>query len=113
MKGDLEASVRAALTGNFYISEESHETRTEDAIMRIAAAQLKAVAIAIAVASDEIPDGDDPEGWVMDKPFSKADALFAIGGIASLLANAHTLLAETQPEPDTATKPAESEAANG
>ena len=107
MSADLEASVRAALGGNLYITESSHETRTEDAIMRIAAAQLKAVVLAMAVASDEIPDGDDPEGWVMDKPFSKADALFAIGGIASLLANAHTLLAETAPSAT------ESEAANG
>jgi hypothetical protein len=111
VSAELKASVRAALAGNLYIDESSPCTRTEDAVMRIAAAQLKAVALSMALASEEIDDGDDPEGWVMDKPFSRADALFAIGGIQSLLANAHTLLAES--ERDTATKSVESEAANG
>lgn len=113
MSADLEAGVRAALAGNLWIDASSPGLRTEDAIMRIAAAQLKAVAISMAVASEEIPDGDGAEGWVMDKPFSKFDALFAIGGIASLLANAHTLLAETETQVDSAPVPAESEAANG
>ena len=97
MTTKFKASVRAALAGNFYINESSQHTRTEDAIMRIAAAQLKAVAICMAVASEEISDGDISEGWVMDEPFTKTDAIFAIGGIASLLDNAHTLLAETEP----------------
>jgi len=110
MSAHLKASVRAALAGNFWIDESSPGLRTGDAVMYIAAAQLKAVAIAFAVASDEISDGDGELGWVMNKPFSKAETLAAINGIASTLANAGRLLADT--EADAASAP-ESEAANG
>ena len=100
MSADLKASVRAALAGNFWIDEASPGLRTEDAIMYIAAAQLKAVAIAFTLASDEISDGDSELGWCMNEPFTKADAIAAISGVASTLANARCLLAETIPDPE-------------
>jgi hypothetical protein len=103
--------VRAALAGNFWIDESSPGLRTEDAIMHIAAAQLKAVAIAMAVASDEVPDGDVVSGWCMNEPFTKANAIAAINGVASTLANAGRLLAETNA--DMMPSSTESEAANG
>ena len=93
MSAALKASVRAALAGNLWIDDSQVGIRTEDALMYVAAAQLKAVAIALVM--DEPPD-EDGDGWCMNGVLSKKEASAAISGVASLLANARVILPETE-----------------
>lgn len=107
MSAHLKASALAALAGNLWTSNDVG-TRVEDALMHVAAAQLKA--IAIAVLFEETPDGS-PDNWVMQNSLSRAEASAAISGIATMLATARSILTETEEHETEA--PAESEAANG
>jgi hypothetical protein len=86
MSAKLESSVRHALSGNLHVMEES-ELRFKDAIMHIAAAQLKAITIAISVgkgienATPGVEQGE--RGWCMGNTFTAHDAIAALGGVSS------------------------------
>jgi len=83
--------------------------RLKDAVIHIAAAQIKAVAIAIA-AGAEVPTPDSVDGdrgWGMEHGFTAHDAIAALGGVSSLLGNLTDIIMEVGDAEPTA----ESEAA--
>jgi hypothetical protein len=88
----LEAAVRQALAGNLWLDNEEDGTKIEDAVMRIAGAQLKAIAIAIAINDP----GTHQSGWCMSGGLTKDEAILAIGGIATLLSSAPSLIAQSR-----------------
>jgi hypothetical protein len=110
VSAELKAGVRAALAGNLWIDDTESGIRTEDALIYIAAAQLKAVSIALLL--EETPDGTR-EGWVMKDALSRHEASAAISGVAALLANARVMLVETESAASPAAALDKSEVANG
>ena len=100
MSADLERAVRSTLRGNLWIDEEVNGLRTEDAVMRVAGAQLKAIAIALSVHQHADAPAD---GILLNETFTVTDAVMAISGIASLLTNASTMIEESCEEARPAT----------
>lgn len=92
MSAALDGAVRSALRGNLWIDEDVVGIRTEDAVMQVAAAQLKAIAIALSAGEPESTDGS----WVLNEPFTRNDAIVAISGVSAVLANAAVMIDESR-----------------
>ena len=93
MSAELKAATRALLAGNLWIDDDQTGIRTEDALLYVAAAQLKAVAIALAF--EDAPDVSGGGSWVMAEGLTRHEASAAINGVASLLAGARVILTDT------------------
>lgn len=63
----------------------------QDAALRVAAAQLRAIRFALATDRDtEQPEPvDGRQGWDFGDSFGKADAIIALGGVMAVLDNIH------------------------
>lgn len=86
----LEAEkLYALLSGGLHTDDKSEGLGLQDAALRVAAAQLRAIRFALATDSNtDQPDGvDGRQGWGFGDSFGKADAIIALGGVMSVLDN--------------------------
>lgn len=86
----LEAeALHKLLSGGLHTDDDSDGLGLQDAALRVAAAQLRAIRFALATNRDtEQPENEDGrQGWDFGDTFEKADAIIALGGVMSMLDN--------------------------
>lgn|GEM_PF-3937697 len=94
MKNSFRSDLRRALSGNLVV-QDTEGVRFRDAVVHIAAAQLKAIAIAINAGKEPTMHDDS---WCIDEGFTAADAVAAIGGVSSLLSQLTSIAMQVESE---------------
>lgn len=83
----MAASLAKLFAAGLSITDEPDETPYEHAVLYVAAAQIKAINIAIG--AEDLPvefSGEEGvQGWCTDDKFTKTDAVAALGGVRALL----------------------------
>jgi hypothetical protein len=86
------AALHALLAGGVYVADSQPGIQLTDALIRLAAVQAKAVAVALSHGRAD----DEEFAHVTDFEFTTEDAVVVLGGIAALLENAPALLRDLQ-----------------
>ena len=95
MNRHFAETLRTALTGGLHCSDDGG-CSMEAVIANIAAAQLRAVRMAMLMGEPDDGLMEDGRGWCITDKFTKLDAVAAIGGVMALLQDSHYIASEVR-----------------
>jgi hypothetical protein len=80
------------LSGGLWVDDASPGLQVQDAAVRVAAAQLRAIRFALAAEPQQTEMPDNPDGrqsWCFGDSFGRDDAIIALGGVMAMLDGIH------------------------
>jgi hypothetical protein len=80
------------LSGGLWVDDKERGLQVQDAAIRVAAAQLRAIRFALAAEPQQTEMPDNPDGrmnWCFGDSFGRDDAIIALGGVVAMLDGIH------------------------